>query len=248
MGRDDPALVFIDPKGWKGAELEHVSRMVSAGGRRDVIVNAMWNFMSRFRRHPSKVLREQIAHFFAMPESEVPDAGADDLFAFYRRQLKQHTKLLWAADAEVPHPEADRTWFRLIVGTGHHVGLSLFRDAEAKVMGREASKIRDAAKRRKRESRTGQTEFALAPAGGLDPHYDKRHQADLAQLTSRIPALLEAGPRPLDLLWPPLLEDLHIQVKDVRSVVHVLEENGVVVRRAAEPRRSNQDILMLRPA
>jgi len=82
----------------------------------------------------------------------------------YRDQLRRKTGLNYALEMAVPKPLADRTMFHLVLGCGHRAAVELFREVEARVIGREAPAILEGA-RRARDRKDGQTslEFDSAP-------------------------------------------------------------------------------------
>jgi hypothetical protein len=66
----------------------------------------------------------------------------------------------YTSSAIVLHPKKNRTHFHLIYATRGRKGVEVFKEAEKKAMS-EMEKARDEAQKRKREERTGQTEFRL---------------------------------------------------------------------------------------
>jgi len=160
----DPAFIFVDPTGWKGAGMRHIAPLV-AERFRDVIVNVMFHHINRWKDDPREFLRQQMREFFGLGDEDLP-SGLDEagLIALYRRQLAKQAKLTHVADLAVPHPTVDRTFFRLVVGGHHQEVLHLFRDVEEKVVGRDAGAVREKARTRAKEKRTGQLALGLVPA------------------------------------------------------------------------------------
>ncbi len=163
MLRDDPAFIFVDPTGFKGAAMSFIALLV-AGRVRDVLVNVMFEHINRWKDDPRHFLREQMREFFGLEDGNLaPGLSEAELFELYRENLKVRCGLRYAADLAVPHPTKDRTWFHLVVGGNHHEALRVFRDVEMAVIGTEAARVRDSASKRRDEERTGQF---VAPSRG----------------------------------------------------------------------------------
>jgi three-Cys-motif partner protein len=61
----DPAFIFVDPTGWKGAAMKFIAPLVDRP-RRDVLVNVMFNDVNRFKDDPRAFLRKQMEDFFGL--------------------------------------------------------------------------------------------------------------------------------------------------------------------------------------
>ena len=115
----DAAFLFVDPTGWKGADMAYIAQLA---GRpyRDVLVNVMFDYLNRWIGAPLPFLREQLQRFFGLRNDEMPPDGLDEsgLLTFYRSKLKERCGVRWAADLAIPYGDRERTFFRLVVG-GH---------------------------------------------------------------------------------------------------------------------------------
>ena len=217
----DPAFLFVDPTGFKGAGMRFIAPLARARWR-DVLINVMYDHLNRFK--DLAVLREQMREFFGLGEETLPPGlDEDQLLSFYRVQLKEHGELEFAANLAIPHPTRERTRFHLVVGTHSAAGLELFRRVEAKVVGATAAQVRLDAKRTDAEGRTGQLGFALEAVGN-DPLYEEQHRAGLAAAGEDLIQLVkDAGAMPYGKLWPQILERHHVTHRDVNelTVAHV---------------------------
>jgi three-Cys-motif partner protein len=216
---DDAAFLFVDPTGWKGAGMQFVAPL-AAGRWRDVLVNVMFHHINRWKDDPREFLRNQMRDLFGLGDADLPSGlGEEQLMALYRSQLKDRAKLGFVADLAVPHPTIDRTFFRLVVGGHHAEVVRLFRQVEEKVVGRDAGSVRDKAKSRVRESRTGQTELLLG-APGIDVRYRNMRDRDLAAALPTLRARIAAeGPLPFGQIWPPILEENHVTRKHLADAI-----------------------------
>lgn len=216
---EDATFLFVDPTGWKGAGMQFIAPL-AAGRWRDVMVNVMFHHINRWKDDPREFLRNQMRDLFGLGDADLP-SGLDEeqLMSLYRRQLKDRAKLGFVADLAVPHPTVDRTFFRLVVGGHHAEVLHLFRQVEEKVVGRAAGPVRDKAKSRKRENRSGQAELLLGTPA-IDARYRTMRDRGLA---AALPALRNRirieGPLRFDRLWPAILEDSHVTRKHLADVV-----------------------------
>jgi three-Cys-motif partner protein len=216
---DDAAFLFVDPTGWKGAGMQFIAPL-AAGRWRDVLVNVMFHHINRWKDDPRAFLRNQMRDLFGLGDADLPSGlGEEHLMALYRSQLKDRAKLGFVADLAVPHPTIDRTFFRLVVGGHHAEVVRLFRQVEEKVVGRDAGSVRDKAKSRVRESRTGQTELLLG-APGIDVRYRNMRDRDLAAALPPLRARIAAeGPLRFEQIWPSILEENHVTRKHLADAI-----------------------------
>ena len=174
-----PALIFVDPTGWKGAGMQFIRPLVEGEPPRDVLVNVMFNHINRFKDDPRTFVREQMRNFFGLGDRDLPARlDEEELFALYRSKLKDICGVRYAADLAVPDPTASRTRFRLVIGGKNPAVLELFREIERKIIGREAAVVRDDAATRKSEAATRQLTLVAAPPA-TDRHSDELHDQAL---------------------------------------------------------------------
>ena len=233
---NDPAFLLIDPTGWKGVAMRYI-RPLAEKRLRDVMVNVMFAYINRFKDDPRGFLRRQMRDFFGMTDQDLPEGlNEDGLMRFYREQLRQRCYLQYTADLAVPHPTADRTFFRLVVGGHHPKVVELFRDVEASVVGKEAGKVRDAARRKREESRTGQQWLAGIKSERPYAAYSRMREAGRTAASRGILEQMGEGPIQFRELWPRILEDNHIRKKDVADLVRRMELNGELEVENRRPR------------
>lgn len=88
-------------------------------------------------------------------------------------------------------------------------------------MGRDAGPVRQRAKVRAHESRTGQTDlmsrFGVVPA--IDVRYRRMRDTDLAAAIVALRDRIAEQPQTFGSLWPALLEDHHITRKHLADAV-----------------------------
>ncbi len=223
IGRD-PAFLFVDPTGWKGAAMRFIEPLASPQDR-DVLINVMFNDINRFKDDPRKFLREQIADFFGVNQGEIPPGlDEDTLFDFYRENLRDKCRLPFAADLVIPHPTQERTWFRLVVGGHHSAAVELFRNVERRVCGLEAGAIRDEARRR------GDPQLTFGLDAAPDQSYDRLHRDGLREAGEDALCLLrERSPRAYANIWPQVLSDRHIGRSDLNGIMWELHKQKRLV-------------------
>lgn len=237
IGRD-PAFLFVDPTGWKGAAMRYIEPLASPQDR-DVLINVMFNHINRFKDDPRTFLREQIGDFFGLDPGAIPAGlSEDELFDLYREQLREKCRVPFVADLAIPHPTQERTWFRLVVGGHHSAIVDLFRQVERHVCGEAATAIRDEAKRR------GDQQLVL---GGIAPvpdqSYERLHRDGLREAADDVLRLLaERSPRVYADLWPHVLADRHIGKSDLNRIVWDLhKEKALVIHGITGRQRIPQD-------
>jgi len=244
----DAAFVFVDPTGWKGAEMPNIAPLVNRPFR-DVMVNVMFHHINRWKYDPREFLRSQMREFFGLGDSDLPpDLDEEGLMALYRGQLAQWGRLRHVADLAVPHPTIDRTFFRLVVGGHHPEVLRLFRAIEEKVVGRDAGAVREKIKSRARVERTGQSELDLGvPA--MDVRYQRMRDRDIADAIRVVRDRITAeGPLRFGAIWPDVLADHHLTHKSLADAVHAQVKAGSLsVSGMGEKERSIKDEHVLGP-
>lgn len=238
MLRDDPAFIFVDPTGFKGATMSFIAPLVRCPVR-DVLVNVMFEHINRWKDDPRAFLREQMREFFGLEDGNLPvGLSEEELFALYRENLKARCGLKFAADLAVPHPTKDRTWFHLVVGGNHREALRVFRDVETSVIATEAARVRESASKRRDEERTGQTALAFDTAAPVEPRFDAKYRIDDARLGDVLIAALASGSRRFDTVWPALLEAHHVTFAQVaRVALHAEAAGRISIERATTSRR-----------
>jgi three-Cys-motif partner protein len=233
----DPAFLFVDPTGWRGAEMQHVRELVSLP-RRDVLINVMYNFINRFKADGRPYIRDSLKDFFGLGDEDLPaDLDEEGLMGLYRSNLKDRCQVRYSADLFIQHPTVDRTWFRLVIGGNDPAVIRLFRDVERKVVGKQAHEVRAEAKRRDREIRTGQSELQFG-VSGVDDRYGKMNAAAKITAEARVIGFLrDRGQTKYEVLWPALLEELHITLSDLNTVVGELRRRGLIDIAGWKPRQ-----------
>ncbi len=216
----DAAFIFVDPTGWKGAAMHFIAPLLADSKQRDVLVNFMFNHINRFKDDDREFLRSQMRDFFGLGDRDLPEGlGEEELFALYRKQLKQQCGIPYAADLAIPHPTIERTKFRLVVGGNSPAVLKLFRDIEKKVMGAEAAKVRERAMAQVVEQKTKQMSLLEAPQR-TDSHYEALHTHGLTLIPKTlIERLVRLGPVTFKDLWPAMLEAHHVTRVELGQLV-----------------------------
>ena len=128
------------------------------------------------------------------------------------------------------------------VAWGHKLG-SVGRNVEAKVLGKEAAVVREAARQRADEARTGQmTLLDLAPPS-RDGAFEAQHIPDLARAEVTVLEALSSGATTKFAdLWPGVLESHHIKKSELGAVVwKMFKEDRLLVHNAREHARTVRD-------
>lgn len=246
---NDPAFIFIDPTGFKGVAMDYI-RPLLVKRMREVLVNVMFNDINRFKDDSRAFLREQMKAFFGLTGATLkPGLSETDLLRTYRKNLKSRCGLKFAADLAIPHPTIRRTWFRLVIGGKHPEVLRVFREVEARVVGREAASVRTGARERQTEQNSGQLSLlSLDAAPPQDLWYAKANEADrLGCISDLITRLARTQGCHYKDLWPSLLEERHITEPELARLIVVAEKEGrLVIQPIKRGRRKVQSSDILR--
>jgi three-Cys-motif partner protein len=214
----DAAFLFVDPTGWKGADMAYIADLACRPFR-DVLVNVMFDYLNRSLNAPLPFLRDQLQRFFGLRDDEIPP-GLDEagLLAFYRSKLKERSGIRWAGDLAIPYGDRERTFFRLVVGGHDPEVLRVFREVEEVVVGKEAAPVRDNARRRRTENRTQQTTLNLQ-APSLDERYRRMRDEDLPRAIDAVVHLVGDRARKFGDVWPVILESHHVTARALAAEV-----------------------------
>lgn len=233
----DPAFLFVDPTGWKGAAMRFIAPL-SRPEKRDVLVNVMIHHMLRFKDDRRTFLRDQMREFFGLKDSDLPVGLSEEkLIKYYRRRLGESCGLKYVADLIVPDPTSDKTRFRLVLGTHHSEGLRLFRESEYRVLGKDAAPVRQDAKNRKQFVSTGGQGVLFAPeAPSLEARYASLRAEGLETLRAELPGYLKSrGQVKYQDLWPDLLLQFHVAEGDLRNLLVKMKREGKLETLGAAP-------------
>lgn len=233
----DPAFLFVDPTGWKGAAMRYIAPLAAKPGR-DVLINVMFGHIQRFKAHPRDVLRQQITDFFGLDEGDVPASlGENELFELYNRQVREKCRVEYVADLAIRNPAKDCTHFGLVVG-GHHTAIiELFRGVERKVCGEEAGAV--ASEVRQRGDPQGSL-FDQPP--DVDDRYARLHDEGTRAAPADVLALLSSrGPLRYEEVWPEVLQRHHITRPELNTAIADLRRQGRVDIRGMKPRQRVPD-------
>jgi three-Cys-motif partner protein len=223
----DAAFLFVDPTGWKGADMAYIAEVANQPYR-DVLINVMFDYLNRSLSAPLPFLREQLQRFFGLNPDEIPpDLDEAGLLAFYRNKLKERCGVQWAADLAIPYGDRERTFFRLVVGGHDPEVLRVFREVEEAVVGKEAAPVRDKARRRRTEKRTQQISLELQ-APSLDERYKRMRDEDLPRAIDAVLTIVHDHPRRFGELWPSILEGHHLTVPALAAEVMQAAASGRV--------------------
>ena len=233
-----PALIFVDPTGWKGADMAFI-RKLALEPRRDILVNVMCNHINRFKNDERVFIREQMKDFLGLKDDIDPRLNEDGLMKLYCEQIKHECHLSIAADMLIPHPTQERVKYRLVLGARHHQALELFRRTEKKVLGAEAAKIRLEA----REKLDDQLSLEFMVPSGSDSVYEEARLRGIDEVKRLIPNILPKNqPILFSEVWPRILQECHITKTELGSVIWSMGREGrIQIQGIGKKERSLKD-------
>lgn len=209
--KKDPAFCFVDPTGWKGAEMECINKLVKVPYR-DVLINFMYDYVNRFVDHSEGTQQEDMEKFFG--GKVPPGLNEKQMMQLYQERLKKICGLRYTANLQVVDPLRDRTKFRLVLGCNHPKALILFRDVESRVMSQQPAIVANV-REEKKISRTGQ----LSMLEGEDLVPGKNPFIEGLDARKKIHEVFKkTGVVKFEDFYPTVLEECHIthgQVKEI---------------------------------
>ena len=198
---------FIDPKGWTGFAMDHISPILCHQPG-EVMINFMYDFINRFINYPEPANEQSLDRFFGTTEwREIRNASDRETASveLYKEQLRTTGKYPYVTSTRILKPRDDRAYFHLVYATRSPKGILKFRDVE-KQTAKEQDAVRATAQREHREQRTGQAELTFAPTEELSIGTQADRAQRLQEARARLFSLLQQGPILYELLQPRILE------------------------------------------
>jgi three-Cys-motif partner protein len=192
------SLVFIDPTGWTGFGLKHITPILQHRPG-EVLVNFMFDYINRFLDDPRPDIAASFAELFGGPGWETAVRTAvrreDAIVELYRERMRAAGGFAHVTSTRILKPTHDRSYFYLVYGTRHFKGLVEFREVERKAVD-EQERVRFAAKQESREARTGQTElFSADDVASVPASFEVERSVQRELAVERLRGLLRRQPK-----------------------------------------------------
>lgn len=161
--RDHFPFILIDPKGWKGFSMEVIAPLIQVKPC-EVLVNFMTSHIQRFIEDERDGLKTTFRQLFgddsfeSQIEGLVGQEREDAIVSAYAERLAKVGDFPYVATALVLNPIKDRTHYHLVYATRNIKGIDVFKSAERLAL-KLSEVVRADAKRRARESASGQLEM-----------------------------------------------------------------------------------------
>jgi three-Cys-motif partner protein len=247
---EDAAFIFVDPTGWKGAELAHIEKLLSRPFR-DVMINFMYDFLNRATSASEADnfdwLRGQLKAFFGIEDSaRLAAMHEEELIETYCASMRERAGARYALSLAIPYPTSDRTYFHLVVCGSDKDVVRVFRDVEDKVFREDAPRVREAAKARAKLERAGQTSLIFGH-DTIEKTQKELQSRALARFRDELPRLLAVKERRYDEIWPAFLEDEHVSEATLARLILQMRDEGIVevVNRRRRSRVDGNDRIRL---
>ena len=157
-------FLLIDPRGWTGFALKKIAPLVEQRSA-EILVNVMTSHIRRFvTKDAHSGQFEELFGDSKVVNDAAPLQGAQRerfLVRRYAENLKARAGLLYTSTAAILRAEQDSVHYYLVFGTNSPHGVEVFKQAEQTAF-EVGESAREEAKSRKRENRTGQTEFLVS--------------------------------------------------------------------------------------
>jgi len=215
---DDPAFIFIDPTGWRGAAMRFIAPLLKRK-RRDALINVMFGHVHRFKGDQREALKLQICEFFGLEDNaSLRSLSEFELMDLYRNKMKESSGSKYSLYLAIPDPTKERTKFYLVLAGNHPVITELFRGVERRVSGELAGSVRREAKDKVTQSR-GQ---GVLDFGQQLPDY--RYEQLNREAKEKAPKWVldfvkQHGKIRYRDLWPAALCELHLTHADLNKAI-----------------------------
>ena len=174
---------LIDPTGWKGFSMDVIAPLIQIRPC-EVLINFMTSFIQRFVRDERAGLEASFRKLFGDDsykrkiENLEGREREDAIVSAYADRIAAIGTFACVSTTIVLHPTKDRTHFHLVYATRHLKGVEVFKNAERMAL-HLSETVRADAKRRARESASGQAELfsgadvpERAHLASLQEHYE----------------------------------------------------------------------------
>jgi len=156
-------FLFVDPKGWTKYDPDVIAPLLREP-QSEVLINFMTEYVNRFVGTREKKTHASFLPLFGSEADWAAWQGLkgrdreEAILAGFMRRIKELGGYRCVVAAVVLDPTRDRSFFHLVYGTRSIDGLRAFREAEYKSLSEHRS-MRQVAKQRHREQRTGQPQL-----------------------------------------------------------------------------------------
>ena len=222
------SLIFIDPKGWKGYQLNKIKPLLRLPG--EILINFMFNRINQFIKNS---IQDLLGNLDRLPEyNKLINNGIsreDATLSIYIDSFKKAGDFPYVASTPILMPNINRLYFHLIYGTRHIEGLREFRKVEEKLFN-EQTQVRGTAQHRKRIEDSGQAEL-------FDPEdlpYDSKllqdkRTANIISAKRKLDSLIKQNSKIQVLrIFEELLESTFLWEKDIKDWIMELNKSGKI--------------------
>lgn len=223
-------LIFIDPTGWTGYPFDAIRSLLRRRPS-EVLINFMYDHINRFAASPDPKTIASLGEILGGPDwvknldASLPRSLAvEQLFRDVLSREGQYDAVL---STPIQKSVMDRPHFFIVYGTRHPEGVRTFRDVEYKAL-KEHEKLRQDAKNRKREDKTGMSDLFGGPPVPQDGTIDSIVERDREVAESIAPSLLAHGPLKFERFAVILMEALMLRETDLKDLCVKLAKAGVI--------------------
>ena len=243
-------LIFIDPTGWTGYPFEKIKKLFGRS-RCEVLVNFMFDFVSRFAHSSDKNTLESLNQILGGPgwrnrlDPRLPRGLAVE--KLFRETLKAIGGFRSVVSTKIDRATTDRPHFFITYATKQLAGLKVFRQTEYDAL-RLHSRNRAAAQERDREQRTGTTDmFSEHHATIKETSIDEivEEQVKLAS-TALIESLARKDNVRFDRILVELLEPYMLRETNVKDICVALAKAGKIENTWGRGNRKPHDASKIR--
>ena len=231
------AFFFIDPKGWSGFAMEHITPILQHQPG-EVMVNFMYDFINRFINFPDTANERSLDRFFGTRTwreiRNTSDREAASLDC-YKEQIRAVGGYTYVTSTRILKPRSDRAFFHLVNATRSPKGIIEFRGVEKKTAN-EQDAVRTVLQREHRETKTGQGEIPFASTGDLSQTTREERKRRLQEAKVRLNEILRQGPVHYEQLQPRILELPLVWESDLTSILRSAVEAGSIAIDGMGPR------------
>jgi three-Cys-motif partner protein len=243
------ALVFIDPKGWKGYPLPKIKPLFMRR-KCEVLINFMYEFINRFAHSPDQKTIDSMAPFLGGPDwpkrldPDLPRGLAVE--KLFRETLKDTGDFESVVSTKIDRATTERPHFFIVYGTKSPNGLKAFREIEYRAL-REHEKNRAKAKEKNREQKTGMGDL-------FTDHEAELREATISEIVeeqkslAKTDLMVRLGQRsmPFSTVVVLLLQAYMLRETNVKDICRELAKSGTIENTWGGGNRKPQDEDMIR--
>ena len=231
----DFCFTLIDPKGLS-LDVAQLAPLLSRP-RSEVVINFMYDFFNRLAGMDDKAINEITNALMLGDEwrpilkaAQTPKEREKIVSQAFCQNVKGTGQFDYVTTLTVQTPQSDRTFYHLVFGTRHPVGLSVFRDSQIKALEAQAQ-LRTSIKSKAKTDKSGMGDlFGGQFVVASDPSSLEIEEGK-AKGIAKTKELIQQNAEGIvwSKLWPQVLKDHIIRKSTLAQAINIWRKQGQIL-------------------